>query len=163
VTVETREEPFDGDAAAPLLAAFAEEIVSLYPGWHPGLGPTSAAEDFVPPSGRFVIAYQDGRPVGCGGVKSLHDGSVEVKRLFVAPEARRRGVARLILRRLENAAREAGNAVIRLDTGEQQPGALELFRSSGYREIGDYNGNPFASYWLEKPLTRPPADRASGR
>jgi GNAT superfamily N-acetyltransferase len=161
VAVDVRDVPFDGEAAAPLLAAFADEIASLYPGWEPGVGPTATADDFAPPSGRFVVAYQDGRPVGCGGIKSLDGESAEVKRLFVAPEARERGVARLILRRLEDAARESGHTAVRLDTGEHQPGALELFRSSGYSEIGDYNGNPFASYWLEKPLKRRPADRAS--
>ena len=41
---------------------------------------------------------------------------------------------------------------MRLDTGNQQPEALALFRSTGYREIDDYNANPFASYWFEKPL-----------
>ena len=161
--LDLRDEPFDSPAATALIAAFAEEIASLYPGWTPATGPRATAGDFAPPSGGFVVAYEGGRPVGCGGVKSLDGRDAEVKRLYVAPEARGRGVARAILSRLEEVAAATGHAIVRLDTGDRLPGALALFRSAGYREIDDYNGNPVASYWLEKPLTRPPGDPASGR
>ena len=152
VDVALCEEAFDGRAAAGLLGAFAAEIASLYPGWHPAAGPSATPDEFAPPRGRFVVAYVDGRPVGCGGVKRMDDGAAEVKRLFVAPDARKGGVARLILERLEQLAGESGHDVVRLDTGDRQPGALALFRSVGYRHIDDYNGNPFASHWLEKRL-----------
>jgi len=148
--VVLRDEPFDGVAASDLLTAFASEIGLLYPGWHPGVGPSANPDEFAPPSGRFVVAYADGRPVGCGGVKRLDDRCSEIKRLYVAPDARKSGVARLLLQRLEHLARESGHAVVRLDTGDRQPGALALFRSAGYRHIADYNSNPFASHWLEK-------------
>ena len=150
--VVLRDEAFEGAAASDLLAAFESEIGSLYPGWHPGVGPTANSDEFAPPSGRFVVAYANGRPVGCGGVKRLDDRCAEIKRLYVAPGARRSGVARLILRRLEHLAGESGHAVVRLDTGDRQPGALALFLAAGYRHIADYNDNPFASHWLEKRL-----------
>jgi GNAT superfamily N-acetyltransferase len=126
--VVLRDGAADGPAARDLLAAFASEIASLYPGWHPGVGPTANPEEFVPPSGGFVVAYAGGLPVGCGGVKRLDDHCAEIKRLYVAPEVRKSGVARLILRRLEQLAGESGRAVVRLDTGDRQPGALALFR-----------------------------------
>ncbi len=57
-----------------------------------------------------------------------------------------------MLGRLEREARTAGCAAVRLDTGSEQPQAVGLFAAAGYREIPDYNGNPVASLWFEKPL-----------
>jgi GNAT superfamily N-acetyltransferase len=151
--VVLRDHAIDGADARDLLSAFASEITSLYPGWHPGAHPSADPEELAPPSGAFVVAYAHGRPVGCGGFKRLDDHHAEIKRLYVAPEARRSGIARVVLGRLEELARAYGYAVVRLDTGTRQPGALALFRASGYREIADYNGNEFASNWLEKRLT----------
>jgi GNAT superfamily N-acetyltransferase len=150
--VVLRDEPFDGTAASALLAEFASEIASLYPGWHPGVGPSADPGEFVPPAGAFVVAYADGRPVGCGGFKKIDEQHGEIKRLYVAPGARQSGIARLLLGGLEQRAREAGYAAVRLDTGARQPEALALFRSRGYNDIADYNGNEFASHWLEKFL-----------
>lgn len=90
--------------------------------------------------------------MACGGVKRLDDNTGEVKRLYVVQDARGRGVGRRLLRALEHAAAALGWRTVRLDTGDQQPDALALFRSAGYREIPDYNAKPYASYWLEKPL-----------
>jgi GNAT superfamily N-acetyltransferase len=153
--VVLRDEPLDGAAATDLLAAFASEIASLYPGWHTGVGPSADPDEFVPPSGAFVVACADGRAVGCGGVKQIDEQHGEIKRLYVAPELRKSGIARLILAGLEQRARESGYAAVRLDTGARQPEALALFRSTGYNDIADYNGNEFASHWLEKFLHRP--------
>jgi GNAT superfamily N-acetyltransferase len=152
VDVVLRDEPLDGAAASALLAAFSSEIASLYPGWHPGVGPSADPSEFVPPAGAFVVAYADGRPVGCGGFKRIDEQHGEIKRLYVAPGARQSGIARLLLSGLEERAREAGYAAVRLDTGARQPQALALFRSAGYADIADYNGNEFASHWLEKSL-----------
>jgi GNAT superfamily N-acetyltransferase len=72
--------------------------------------------------------------------------------MYVAPQARGQGVARVLLTALEDAARELGYAKVRLDTGPEQPHARRLYESAGYVEIADYNGNPHAGYWAEKPL-----------
>jgi GNAT superfamily N-acetyltransferase len=153
VDVALHEEPLRAPGAARLLGAFAVEIADLYPGWSPGVGPSAGPEDFAAPGGTFLVAYAGERPVGCGGLKRLDARRAEVKRLYVAPEARGAGVARQLLRGLELAARTRGYDVVRLDTGSRQPAALELFRSAGYLAVDDYNGNPFASHWLEKRLT----------
>ncbi len=71
--------------------------------------------------------------------------------MYVVPPLRGRGVARALLRELERRAGEMGYAVARLDTGPKQV-ARGLFESEGYVEIPDFNGNPVASYWGEKPL-----------
>ena len=149
---ELREEPLDSAAARPLLEAFSAEIASLYPGWTPGGGPSASPEDFAGPTGTFLIASAEGRAVGCGGVKRLDAGHAEIKRVYVAPDARGAGVGRLLLKELEEAARERGYETVRLDTGDRQPAALALFRAAGYEAIDDYNGNTFASHWLEKRL-----------
>ena len=153
VDVALSEQPLDAPGAATLLDAFAAEIEHLYPGWKPGVGPSAAAEDFAAPAGTFLVAYAGERAVGCGGLKRLDERRAEIKRLYVAPEARGEGVATRTLRGLELAARARGYDTVRLDTGARQPAALALFRSAGYIAIGDYNGNPFASHWLEKRLT----------
>jgi GNAT superfamily N-acetyltransferase len=147
-----REEPADGEAGKSLLAGFETEIAVLYPNWSPSVGPSAKPDDFAPPTGCFVVAYEDGVALGCGGLKRLDDRTAEIKRMFVAPAARGRGVARLILRELERIAAARGYSLVRLDTGAGQPHALALYRSELYRAIGDYNGNPFATHWFEKPL-----------
>jgi GNAT superfamily N-acetyltransferase len=149
---EIRAAPLDGGDASMLVAAFTDEIVDRYPTWTPASGPSAHPTEFIPPDGLFVVAYRDGAPVGCAGFKRIEQQRAEIKRLYVSPDGRRGGLARRILERLETAAREAGFIAVRLDTGNQQPEALALFRSTGYREIDDYNANPFASYWFEKPL-----------
>src|SRR4051794_5407742 len=152
-SVEIRSEPSDSPAAQTLLAGFMRDIESLYEGWTPTIGPTATPEDFAPPAGTFLVGYLDGRPVVCGGLKQLAPDTVEVKRLYVEPELRGGGLARTMLDALENAARDAGYTVIRLDTGRNQPEALHVFETSGYTPIPDYNDNPWAAYWLEKELS----------
>jgi GNAT superfamily N-acetyltransferase len=149
---QIRSEPLDSRAARQLLSGFESEIAKLYPQWSLSVGPTAHPAEFVPPAGCFLVAYADKRPVGCGGVKRLDARTAEIKRMYVAPGARGRGLGRRLLERLEHEAREAGYEAIRLDTGNRQPEALALYRSAGYDEIPDYNGNPPASYWFEKRL-----------
>lgn len=149
---DLREEPLDSATARPLLEAFSAEIAGLYPGWTPGAGPSASPEDFGGPAGTFLIAYVEGRAVGCGGLKRLDAGHAEIKRVYVVPDARGAGLGRILLEGLEEAALARGYSRVRLDTGDRQPPALALFRSAGYSPIDDYNGNTFASHWLEKRL-----------
>ena len=141
------------DAAAPpatdMVAAMIEELEPLY-GRIDGEGlPTAAPADFA----AFLVGFDDdGRPVCGGGLKPLGDGAVEIKRMFVVREARGRGVARALLVALEDAARDLGFTVVRLDTGPKQPEAERMYRAAGYREIGAFNGNPIASFFGEKRL-----------
>ena len=147
-----RLEPADGPRGRELVDAFAREIAGLYPGWHPGIGPSASPAELAPPHGAFLVGYREQTAITCGAVKRLDAETAEIKRMYVVPEARGGGVSRHLLSALEGAARDAGYRLVRLDTGARQPGALALFRSAGYREIGDYNGNPAARYWFEKAL-----------
>lgn len=86
----------------------------------------------------FVVAWLDDRAVGCGAIMPLEPGMAEVKRMFVEPHARRHGVALGILRELERIARELGYEVVRLETGNRQPGAIRLYEVAGYQHIDRY-------------------------
>jgi GNAT superfamily N-acetyltransferase len=144
-----RDEGLDGPAAAVLMPAYEADIAGRYPGWGLGEGPSLDPDALL----RFVVAYLDGEPVGCGALKRLDDRACEVKRVYVDPAARGRGIARAIMARLEAVAAEVGYEVIRLDTGDRQPESFALYISLGYHEIPDYNGNPWARQWMEKRLT----------
>jgi ribosomal protein S18 acetylase RimI-like enzyme len=90
--------------------------------------------------------------VAGGGFRRLGDGVAEIKRMYVRPEARSRGLAAELLRTLEGAIAELGYERARLDTGPKQPHAQRLYRAAGYVEIAPYNDNPFACFWGEKRL-----------
>ncbi|GAA0556948.1 GNAT family N-acetyltransferase [Streptomyces antimycoticus] len=106
------------------------------------LTPMDAAH-FDPPHGLYLMAYDpDGTPVATGGWRSqersdegYEDGDAEIKRMFVVRAARGRGLARRILAALEDSAREAGRVRMVLETGTEQPEAIELYTSSGYTPV----------------------------
>ena len=148
----------DGDGAA-LLVAMTDEMRELY--WDVGDGldlnspdmPPAGPADLGPPGGAFLVGYREGAAVCGGGIKRLPDGACEIKRMYVVPAARGQGVARALLRALEDAARGLGYDIVRLDTGPRQPHAQGLYLSEGYREIPNFNGNPVATFFGEKRLS----------
>jgi ribosomal protein S18 acetylase RimI-like enzyme len=106
--------------------------------------------DFESPMGDFVVGYLDGVPVAMGGWRRLgkrpglpSPHSAEIKRMYVAPCARGRGLSRIVLAELERSARTAGLDWLVLETGQPQTSALRLYRSSGYREV---DGTPYGHY-----------------
>lgn len=123
----------------------------------------AAGEPGTPPSAADIsvvlLARDDmGTAVGCGALRDLGAGIAEVKRMYVAPAARGRGVARAVLAGLEEAARGRGWTTLRLETGPRQPEAVGLYLSAGFRPIrafGDYVGAPDAedSLFFERLLT----------
>lgn len=138
--------------ASDLLAAMVAEMNELYGDIEfPGM-PTATPADFAPPAGAFLLGFHEDEAVCSGGIKPIAPDAAEIKRMYVVPGARRRGVARALLRALEEAARERGYAFVRLDTGPLQRGAMALYASEGYTEIGNFNANPIAAYWGEKRL-----------
>jgi GNAT superfamily N-acetyltransferase len=145
-------EASDTPVSVELQRAYFSDIASRYPGWSPDLIPSADPAEVAPPVGAWVVAYLGDQPVGCGGVKRLDDVSAELKRIYLAAAARGRGLGRLILEQLEQHARALGYERLRLDTGDLQPEALGLFRAAGYELIPDYNGNTWATYWMEKRL-----------
>ena len=142
-----------GDGAA-LVSAMVAEMRDLYDGLDldaPGM-PKAGPAELGPPGGAYLVGYRDGIPVCGGGFKRLPDGACEIKRMYVAPPARRSGVARALLAALEDAARGLGYRVARLDTGSRQPHAQAFYEASGYRRVGNFNNNPAAAFHGEKRL-----------
>ena len=148
-----RVERADACPATELLAAFREEIDSLYGPLDDSRWPSAEPAELTPPGGILLVIYSGGQAVACGGVKRLTPGVGEIKRMYVTPRARGAGVARRLLEQLEEAARGAlGYTHVRLDTGPRQPHARSLYESAGYHEIPDYNNNAYANVWFEKML-----------
>lgn len=146
--------PIDAEPAATLVQAMRDDIAALYDGLDlsgadmPKAGPA----EMSPPAGTFVVGYEEGAPVCCGGIKRLPDGACEIKRMFVVADARGRGVARALLEELERRACELGYAVARLDTGPRQMRAQRMYERAGYAPIENFNANPVATFFGEKPL-----------
>ena len=141
--------PFDHDDARLLNDEVQAEYVVRY--GTPDLTQMDAGQ-FAAPAGAFYVGYRDDVPVTMGGWRFRTDVSrlgsqrpVEVKRMYVAPAARRGGLARLMLAHLEATARTAGADVVLLETGTAQPEAMALYESSGYERIepfGYYRAHP---------------------
>ena len=94
-----------------------------------------------------LVCVLDGRAVACGAWQPLEPGIAELKRMYVRPAYRGRGIARQLVVALEEEALAAGHPVVRLETGTYLPAAIALYRSVGYVPIpvyGEYVGNPFS-------------------
>jgi len=142
-----------GDGGA-LAQAMRDEMAEVYEGLEldgPDM-PKAGPAELSPPTGAFLVGRIAGEAVCCGGVKRLPDGACEIKKMYVLPTARGRGVARTLLHALEDEARRLGYTIARLDTGPRQPHASGLYASEGYRAIANFNGNPVATYFAEKRL-----------
>jgi GNAT superfamily N-acetyltransferase len=94
--------------------------------------------EFSPPRGLFLVAEVDGVPAGCGGWRAHGDGMVELKRMYVEPAFRRRGIAALLLAELERTAAAAGHRQLLLNSGDRQPEALALYACAGYTPVAGY-------------------------
>jgi GNAT superfamily N-acetyltransferase len=140
--LELREEPYDGPIAQQLIDAVQQEYVVRY-----GAPDTTPVEpnEFAPPGGRFVVGYLDTQAVAMGGVRRIDTGTVEIKRMYVVPQVRGRGLSRVVLAHLESLARDVGASRILLETGPKQPEAMRLYETSGYERVegfGHYRCEP---------------------
>jgi GNAT superfamily N-acetyltransferase len=138
--------------AQRLVAEVQQEYVARYGG--PDETPLDPAY-FEPPAGHFFVATVAGDPAATGALRFRDDVEVwgtravaEVKRMYVVPWARGRGLARLMLARLEQTAREGGAEVVVLETGIRQPEALALYASAGYEPI------PKFGFYRDSDLSR---------
>lgn len=135
--IELRTAGYGDELSAALIDELQADLTVRYGG--PDESPVDPAQ-FAPPSGVFLVAVLDGEVVGCAGLRRVdgptdHAGSVELKRMYVRPQHRRRGLARRVLAAVEDRARDAGYRWLLLETGLAQPEAIALYESAGYRRI----------------------------
>jgi DNA-binding MarR family transcriptional regulator/GNAT superfamily N-acetyltransferase len=122
-------------------------------GFDPSVGATALPDEVRPPAGEFFVAYLHGEAVGCGAVKHHADAPAEIKRMWIAPNARGLGLGRRLLERLEACALAGGARVAHIETSAVLVEALSLYRSTGWVEVPAFNDEPFADHWFEKTLT----------
>jgi ribosomal protein S18 acetylase RimI-like enzyme len=171
--------PVSSPAAADLLEAYFAERRATFPSGKGSYRTASPADaTFTPPAGSFLLVEDDAegdasssssapgtepepepvQALACGGVRLIEpttEGLVryEVKHVFVRPEARGRGLGRLLMAELEAVAADLGADLVVLDTNESLLAAGALYRSTGYVEVEPYNDNPNATTWFAKPVT----------
>ena len=136
-----------------LTAAQQAELRARYEGGQEPGTPPSAADVAV------VLLARDagGEALGCGALRPLEDGVAEIKRMYVVPAARGRGLSKLVLAGLEAAARDRGWTTLRLETGPRQPEAVALYEGAGYRRIAafdPYGDDADDSLFYERVLDR---------
>jgi GNAT superfamily N-acetyltransferase len=151
--VEIRRQNYAAPAVQVLLAALGAELLGRYDGFD-GSGGEPSPSAFEPPDGAFLVGWEGEEPVACGGVCPYDEATAELRRMYVRPDARGRGLSRALLRALEEEARGLRYDFLRLETGDRQPEAIGLYVSSGYLPIPRFG--PFAdderSVCLEKRL-----------
>ena len=146
INVEIRRADILSPVVQQLISALNSELEERYPeegANHFRLDPEEVADG----RGAFLVAYIGGQPVGCGAVRRIESTVAEIKRMYVAPQARGRGVGRQVLLQLEAEARRLGATRLVLETGPRQPEALALYRRAGFIEIpqfGEYVGAEFS-------------------
>jgi ribosomal protein S18 acetylase RimI-like enzyme len=138
--------PNDFDAAGSLLARYRRWLEELVGGELATVQPSSRREladlehFYELPSGRLLVATVDGKPSGVVGVHRLDAGVGELKRLYVAPEARDLGIGRNLVVAAAEAAFDLGFHVLRLEThASHMPAAVALYRKLGFRETKPYH------------------------
>ena len=112
----------------------------------------NALDKFMPPKGRLLLGYVEDQPMGIACLKVLKNNIGEVKRMYVRPLARKRGLGRALLDRILEEARQIGYERIRLDSARFMSDAHQLYHKSGFREIEAYEGSEipkeFQANWI---------------
>lgn len=132
--------PYDDPVAQELVEQVQQEYVARYGGRDEAVVEPG---EFLPPQGLFVAAEIDGDPIGSGAWRTIGGDvaeikAAEIKRVYVAPAFRRRGIAQRIVAVLESSAAEAGCRSVVLNTGDRQPEALALYEQLGYGPVAGY-------------------------
>jgi GNAT superfamily N-acetyltransferase len=148
----------DASAASQILRLYINDVASRYYGRQATDDEIDAALredpsiDLAPPSGAFLVASQRGVVLGCAGMRFLPERVGEVKRLFVAPAARGRGLGARLMGELETIARGHAVSVLRLDTRHDLVESRRLYATLGYVEVPAFNDGRYAEHWLAKSL-----------
>jgi DNA-binding MarR family transcriptional regulator/GNAT superfamily N-acetyltransferase len=143
----------ESPAAAYCLGEYYAEIGRRFEdGFDHTIRLAATPEQLRPPAGLFVVAFLHAEPVGSGALKFHGRRPAELKRMWVAPEARGLGLGRRLLLELERLAADHGVRTLRLETNRSLVEAIALYRSSGWREVDAFNDERYAHHWFEKRL-----------
>jgi GNAT superfamily N-acetyltransferase len=149
----SRSTPSSPDAAR-LIVALNAELTATFP--EPGATHFSLHDaQVVAGEGAFLVAWLDDEAVGCGAVRRLDDTTAEIKRMYVDPSVRNRGIGRALVEALEGEARLVGLTMIVLETGTRLASAIKLYEAMGYAQIplfGEYLSSPDTSLCFGKSL-----------
>jgi GNAT superfamily N-acetyltransferase len=150
-TVEIRLQPeaLNSRAALELVLALNAELLARYPEDDTANHFRLDAEEVAPGRGAFLVAYAGDHPLACGAIRLLDAETAEIKRMYVHPDARGRGVGRRLLAALEVEARILGARKMVLETGPRQPEAIALYSSAGFSRIGafgEYDSSPLSVF-----------------
>src|SRR5688500_16869404 len=154
LTLEIRRSSLTSPEAAALIAALNAELSATFP--EPGANHFSLSGAQVEPGGgAFVIAYLEDVPVGCGAVRRIDETTAELKRMYVRPSVRGRGIGRALVAALEREARLPGVTRVVLETGPRLAPAIGLYEAMGYTRIplfGEYLSSPDTSLCFGRSL-----------
>jgi len=152
ITIERAE--LTADVSRVLIASLNAELKGVYS--EPGATHFHLdAEEVADGRGTFLVVYREGTPVGCGALRLLDAETAELKRMYVSPTVRGRGLGRRLVAALEAEARALGIRRLVLETGIWQAAALALYRATGFHPIplyGEYCLSPETSVCLGKDL-----------
>jgi GNAT superfamily N-acetyltransferase len=161
--LELRAEPSDGPASRALWDEYMALVAARLPGFEPTEAIFATPDAFTGPGTAWLVGYDDGAPVCCGGLRPLPEAGVaEIKRMFVSAAARGRGHGRALLAELERRAVASGRRRVRLFTTEVLVEARALYRAAGYRVVGTVPDGDRTDLWLEKTLASGPAPGRPG-
>ena len=148
--ISVQPEPYGSDGPRTVVAQAEAELIARYGRLDDGeLGLTAAM--FDPPAGVFLIARTESRadPLGGAGLRTVATGTGELKRLWVDPTWRGRGVGRDLVAGIEDAARDLGLSFLRLETGDRQPEAVSLYQDLDWERIFvTPEGAPLPAGWI---------------
>jgi GNAT superfamily N-acetyltransferase/DNA-binding MarR family transcriptional regulator len=151
--VDIRPADPDSPEAIACLRAYFDEVLARVPAARPDHFPLPDphSDSYRPPQGCFLVAWSDDLPVGCVSLRPLDVATAEVKRLWVHDSARGHGLARRLMTKVEDEARERGHKTLKLDTNSILTEAVALYRATGWTDIAPYTSPP-ADIWVGKAL-----------
>ncbi|WP_152188500.1 GNAT family N-acetyltransferase [Georgenia satyanarayanai] len=144
------------DAAAHAMRAYLAELSDRLD-IDPSFADAADPAEVTPPRGDFMLLSEvgTGAVVGFGAVHVLEPGVVEIRRMWLKPDVRGRGLGRFLLRSLENRARSLGGQRVLLGVNESLVEACGLYRASGYEPVERDEDNPYVTHVFGKQLVEP--------
>jgi GNAT superfamily N-acetyltransferase len=153
-TIRISRAELTAEESRSLIASLNAELSGLYP--EPGANHFQLdPEEIAHGRGAFLVLYRGKTPVGCGALRLLDAETAELKRMYVSPAVRGKGLGRRLVAALEEAARALGVRRLVLETGVRQAAALALYRATGFQPIplfGEYCFSPDTSVCLGKDV-----------